>query len=201
MREAPRLKAEFNHCTMEPGEGGSDHVVWRFSTKDLSFADVFLSIKLDRPFESLRLRVKNDGPAFSLSAKLREQSNAEWTPSPQLLAADGPWSTIEFKASDFDVASWSSDSDRELSLLRSYSPSSLLTWRPIPTTRSESRASKSSIPIHRGSKSPICACRAARRRASRSTLASPPRCEPVRFPTARTRFVSSRTGAHDLRFL
>ena len=30
--------------------------------------------------------------------------------------ADGPWTTIEFKASDFDVASWSSDSDGELSL-------------------------------------------------------------------------------------
>ena len=82
----------------------------------MSFADAFLSINLDRPFESLRLRVKNDGPAFSLSAKLREQSNAEWTPTPQRLAANGPWTTIEFKASDFHVASWSSDSDGILSL-------------------------------------------------------------------------------------
>ena len=77
MRDAPRLNAEFNRCTMKPGKGGSDHVVWRFSTKDMHFADVFLSIHLNRPFESLRLRVKNDGPAFRLSAKLREQSHAE----------------------------------------------------------------------------------------------------------------------------
>ena len=116
MREASRLNAEFNRCTMDPGNGGTEHVVWRFNTKDMHFADVFLSINLERPFESLRLRVKNDGPAFRLSAKLREQSNAEWTPSPQQLAADGPWTTIEFEASDFGVASWSSDSDGKFSL-------------------------------------------------------------------------------------
>jgi hypothetical protein len=116
MREAPRLNAEFNRCTMEPGVDGSDHVVWRFNTKQISYADVFLNVNVARPFESLRLRVKNDGPAFRLSAKLREQSNAEWTPPAQQIAADGPWTTIEFKGSDFHVASWSSDSDEEFSL-------------------------------------------------------------------------------------
>ena len=44
MREAPRLNAEFNHCTMKPGESGADHVMWRFNTKDMRYADIVRAI-------------------------------------------------------------------------------------------------------------------------------------------------------------
>ena len=87
---------------------------WRFVSKDVGFNDIFLQRPIARRFDTIRLRVKNEGEGFELACKARDAGGAEWTAKQIALKAGEDWRWVEFPAPDWGVASWSRDADGKL---------------------------------------------------------------------------------------
>lgn len=64
---------------------------WRFAPKATAFNDIFLSLPVVRRFDTVRLRLKNEGAGFTLACKVRDASNAEWTAKRVPLKAGTDW--------------------------------------------------------------------------------------------------------------
>ena len=113
-RDAARLSKEFAVSelvqTADPAA-----LRWRFvPNPGTAFNDIFLSCRMARRFDTVRVRVKNEGAAFELAVKTRDARNAEWTARRVPLAAAGDWQWIEFPWPEWRVAPWSKDADGTL---------------------------------------------------------------------------------------
>jgi hypothetical protein len=118
-RDAARLQREFSLDELTRNEAG-DALVWRFVSKGVSFNDIFLRRPIRRPFDTLRVRVKNEGEAFTFAVKALDASGAEWTANQVKLSRGGDWEWVEFPRADWHVAPWSSDADGKLDFLLDY---------------------------------------------------------------------------------
>ncbi len=87
---------------------------WRFIPKGIGFNDIFLTRPIARRFDTIRLRVKNEGEGFELACKARDAHGAEWTANRVPLKAGEEWRWVEFPAAGWSVASWSRDGDGKL---------------------------------------------------------------------------------------
>lgn len=118
-RDADRLKHEFSFSEVKAATQ-PDALVWRFVSRGVSFNDLFLRRPIARDFASIRVRLRNDGAAFALAAKVREASGAEWTTPHVRLVASNDWQWIEFARHDWQPASWSHDPDGRLDFPLAY---------------------------------------------------------------------------------
>jgi len=77
-RDQERLKQEFSLSEVAAAKDPAA-LQWRFVSKGIGFNDLFLLKPLTRPFDVIRVRVKNEGEPFVLAMKARDDSGAEWT--------------------------------------------------------------------------------------------------------------------------
>ena len=112
-RDDERLKKEFSLSELTQTQDPAA-LRWHFVPKDAGFNDIFLMRPIARNFDAIRVRVKNEGAAFNLSAKVRDADGAEWTPKAVSLPAGGDWTWVEFPRGDWQVGGWSHDADGKL---------------------------------------------------------------------------------------
>jgi len=112
-RDAARLAREYSLSELKPVTDPAA-LSWRFASKEVSFNDIFLRRETVRQFERIRVRVKNEGPAVTLAAKVRDFGGGEWSADQHPLAANGDWQWVEFPLENWKVASWSKDDDGTL---------------------------------------------------------------------------------------
>ncbi len=112
-RDAERLAHELSLSELQCVTGPSA-LQWRFMTKGIAFNDIFLQRPVARRFDTIRLRVKNEGQSFDLAAKVRDAKGAEWTAKRVPLKSGSDWHWVEFPVADWCVASWSRDADGKL---------------------------------------------------------------------------------------
>jgi len=118
-RDAPRLAKELSLSELrdvaEPAA-----LQWRFITKGPAFNDIFLMRPVARKFDTIRLRVKNDGAGLDLACKARDAHGAEWTAKRIALKAGEAWRWVEFPAAEWAVAPWARDADGKLDFPLAY---------------------------------------------------------------------------------
>jgi hypothetical protein len=112
-RDSERLAKELAVSELAPASAPAS-LLWRFATRGIGFNDIFLRRAVERRFDALRVRVKNEGAALTLACKVRGDDGAEWTAQRVPLAAGGDWRWVEFPASAWSAASWSRDADGKL---------------------------------------------------------------------------------------
>jgi hypothetical protein len=112
-RDAERLNREFSLSEVKAATN-PPALLWRFASRGVPFNDLFLRRPIARDFASVRVRVRNEGAAFTLAAKVREASGAEWTTPQVQLVASNDWQWVEFARRDWHEASWSHDADGRL---------------------------------------------------------------------------------------
>lgn len=95
--------------------GSPASLVWRFVSKGVAFNDLFLMRPIARDFERVRVQVMNEGEAFRLASKVRDESGADWTAREVPLAQGTDWQWVEFPREQWKAASWSHDADGRLS--------------------------------------------------------------------------------------
>ena len=112
-RDVQRLAKEFSLSELT-GVQNPAALQWRFVTRGIPFNDIFLQRPIARRFDTIRVRVKNEGESFELACKARAADGAEWTAKLVPLQAGEDWRWVEFPAADWAVASWSHDADGKL---------------------------------------------------------------------------------------
>jgi hypothetical protein len=112
-RDGARLEREFSLSRVEVA-GDPAALRWQFTPRDAGFNDLFLMKPVTHDFTALRVRLRNDGAALDVAAKVRDTSGAEWTVPPQSLAAGGDWQWVEFPRDQWAPAGWSHDPDGKL---------------------------------------------------------------------------------------
>jgi len=93
---------------------------WHFIPKGLGFNDIFCQVPIARRFDTIRLRIKNDGAGFTLACKARDAQGAEWSAKRVALKAGEDWRWVEFPASDWAVAPWARDANGKMDFPLSY---------------------------------------------------------------------------------
>ena len=110
-RDAARLTREFAVSELTQTDTPTA-LRWRFEPNPgTAFNDIFLTCRIARRFDALRVYVKNEGAAFELAMKARDARNSEWTAQRVPLAAAGEWQWVEFPWPEWRVAPWSKDAD------------------------------------------------------------------------------------------
>ena len=113
MRDQSRLKEEFSlseiTAVAEPAS-----LSWKFVPRSAPFNDLFLTKPIDRPFQQLRVLVRNTGAPFNFAAKVRDANGAEWSVPPVKLDTGREFQWISFPIDQWKVASWSRDADGRL---------------------------------------------------------------------------------------
>jgi hypothetical protein len=123
-RDSERLDREFVVDAVS-GVQSPPALSWRFVSRGVSFNDLFLRNDLsrgepiERPFDRLRILIRNEGEPCALGVKVGEAGGAEWTVPPVELPR-GDWRWIEFPKHLWHVASWSSDANGKLDFPLSY---------------------------------------------------------------------------------
>ena len=118
-RDAERLKREFSLSELKAASNPAA-LVWRFVPRGVPFNDLFLHRPITRDFETIRVRVRNQGAALTFAAKVREASGAEWATPQVPLAASNDWQWVEFARRDWRPAGWSRDADGRLDFPLAY---------------------------------------------------------------------------------
>jgi hypothetical protein len=113
MRDQSRLDEEFSLSEIT-AIAGPAALSWRFVPRSAAFNDLFLTKPIERPFQQLRVLVRNTGAAFTFAAKVRDANGAEWTVPPVKLDTSGEFQWISFPIEQWKVASWSRDADGRL---------------------------------------------------------------------------------------
>ena len=72
-RDAGRLEREYSASELRI-DGEPPSLLWRFASRGPAFNDIFLRRGVRLPAERFRVRVKNEGPAVTFSAKVRDAS-------------------------------------------------------------------------------------------------------------------------------
>jgi beta-galactosidase len=106
-RDEARLSREFSRSELT-AQGTPPVLQWRFVPKAAAFNDLFLRTPLAHPFTTLRVRVRSQGEAFTLAAKVGDSQGAEWTAGRVALGRGEDWRWVEFPADQWKLASWSS---------------------------------------------------------------------------------------------
>ena len=114
-RDQARLDKEFNLDEVTPATDPAS-ILWHFTPKDAGFNDIFLHKQFSLRFSAIRVRVKNEGAALTLAAKVADADGAEWTAQTLHLDAGADWQWVEFPAEKWVVASWSKDPDGKMDL-------------------------------------------------------------------------------------
>ncbi len=96
-RDRDRLSREFSVSALT-AELSPPALAWRFISKGVPFNDLFLMKPISRPFQLIRVRVRNEGEPVQFSAKVRDASGAEWTVPAVNLPHGDDWRWIEFPA-------------------------------------------------------------------------------------------------------
>ena len=110
-RDAARLTREFAVSELTQTDTPTA-LRWRFEPNPgTAFNDIFLTCRIARRFDALRVYVKNEGASFELAMKARDARNSEWTAQRVPLAAAGEWQWVEFPWPEWRVAPWSKDAD------------------------------------------------------------------------------------------
>jgi len=121
-RDASRLEAEYHHNELTqadvPGEG--QVIDWAFATTRDAYADIFCRRAIDRPFERLRIRIRNLGAPLKLAAKVADKDGGEYVVTPADLPAGEGWREVEFPLNDWKLASWSKDGNARLDFPTSF---------------------------------------------------------------------------------
>ncbi len=112
-RDADRLQREFSVSEVS-ATTNPPALDWRFVSRGVTFNDLFLRRPIARDFTRVRVRIRNEGAAVTLAAKVREASGAEWTVRSVPLGASNDWQWIEFARPDWHPAGWSRDADKRL---------------------------------------------------------------------------------------
>ena len=113
MRDGARIERELSLSELIAVEDPAA-LQWRFVSRGPAFNDIFLTKPTARPFDKLRVRVKNEGEPFALAAKVRDAGGGEWTANQIPLERGEDWRWVEFPREEWDVASWSKDPDGKL---------------------------------------------------------------------------------------
>ncbi len=112
-RDSQRLADEFSLSELK-GVADPAALQWRFVTRGIVFNDIFLQRPIARRFDTIRVRVKNEGESLELACKARDADGAEWTANRVPLKAGDEWRWVEFQAPAWAVASWSRDANGKL---------------------------------------------------------------------------------------
>jgi Beta-galactosidase len=112
-RDDERLKREFSLSELAAAKD-SAALQWRFVSRGIAFNDIFLTKPIERRFDNVRVRIRNEGAPFELAAKVLDADGAEWTTAKIPLAQGGDWQWVEFPREQWHVASWSRDADGRL---------------------------------------------------------------------------------------
>jgi hypothetical protein len=112
-RDSRRLADEFSVSELK-GVTDPAALEWRFVTRGIVFNDIFLQRPIARRFDTIRVRVKNEGESLELACKTRDADGAEWTANRVPLKAGDEWRWVEFPATAWAVASWSRDANGKL---------------------------------------------------------------------------------------
>ena len=118
-RDQERLRKEFSLSQLTAASSPAA-LSWHFVSQAARFNDLFLMKPITRPFQSIRLRVRNAAAPCQFAAKVGDASGAEWTVSPVPLPQDDRWRWIELPWDKWQVASWSRDADGKLDLPLAY---------------------------------------------------------------------------------
>ncbi|MFA6562719.1 MAG: beta-galactosidase [Verrucomicrobiia bacterium] len=118
-RDDERLKREFSLSELVAMKDPAA-LRWRFVSRGIGYNDLFLMKPIERRFDAVRVRVKNEGEPFELAVKVRDAGGAEWTASRIPLARGGDWRWIEFPRAQWHAASWSRDADGKLDFPLAY---------------------------------------------------------------------------------
>jgi hypothetical protein len=113
-RDEARLRKEMTAWSLDDAKDPERGEVtrWAFTMRPgFGFDDIFWRHEIERPFETLSLWVRNAGAPFTLSLKVADKGNAEYTPKPVALPGDGTWRRVDWPWQDFALASWSKDAD------------------------------------------------------------------------------------------
>ncbi|MFA5193635.1 MAG: beta-galactosidase [Verrucomicrobiia bacterium] len=112
-RDDKRLAKELSLSELAAAKD-SPGLQWRFVSRGIGFNDIFLMKPIERRFDTLRVRIKNEGEPFELAVKVRDAGGAEWTAGRIPLARGGDWRWIEFPCAQWQTASWSRDANGKL---------------------------------------------------------------------------------------
>ncbi len=105
-RDPDRLRREFAVAEHEWRDG---RLEWRFTPRQgTRFNDLFRVIPLASPFTRIEVTLANPGAPFTLCAKVKDTSGAEWVASRHPLATSGQELTVVFEWRDWALASWTS---------------------------------------------------------------------------------------------
>lgn len=105
-RDAARTAREFSRDTLAV-QGNPPVLRWRFVPKQTSFNDVFLRKPIARPFDTVRVRLRNPGEGFTLAVKVADAKGVEWTANQVALGRGVDWRWVEFPAAEWKPAPWS----------------------------------------------------------------------------------------------
>jgi len=106
-RDENRLSREFSRSELV-AQASPPALRWRFVPKEATFNDIFLRKPLAHPFTTVRVRLRNQGEAFTLAAKAGDSEGAEWTTGQIELQRGQDWHWVQFPARKWELASWSS---------------------------------------------------------------------------------------------
>lgn len=118
-RDQSRLDREFSRSELVHTPN-PDALQWQFVSRGVSFNDVFLRKRVQRPFNAIRVLVKNEGEPVTFAAKVADADMAEWTANRAPLPRGGDWQWVEFQWKEWQVASWSRDADGRLDFPLAY---------------------------------------------------------------------------------
>jgi hypothetical protein len=109
-RDASRLQAELSRSDVEQADSPRA-LHWRFVSRGVSFNDLFLRKRVEQPFSTLRLRVRNDGEPVTLAVKVLDSGGAEWTAQRVPMPRGSGWQWVDLPKEQWHPAPWSSDPD------------------------------------------------------------------------------------------
>jgi len=112
-RDSSRLSAEFSMSEVARSEDGQA-LRWRFASRGVAFNDLFLMQAIERPFRTIRVRLRNPGAPVTLACKAADAGGAEWTANRIELPSGDAWRWVEFPIALWKPASWSRDPDGKL---------------------------------------------------------------------------------------
>lgn len=117
-RDPGRLKREF---TFAEHEWRAQSLQWRFAPKGKTgFNDLFRMRTIERPFSRVIVRLANPGAPFSLCAKVRDDTGAEWVVPRRPLETTQDVVEVVWHWDDWKLAPWASRKEGELLFPLSY---------------------------------------------------------------------------------
>jgi hypothetical protein len=121
-RDPARLAREYvnDQITLAADPVRGQVMQWDFKLRSDNFADLFLRRSIAEPFDRLRLKVRNLGPALTLGVKVGDARQSEWLPRRVPLAGGGDWQTVDFPLTEWKAAGWTPGAGPQLEFPANY---------------------------------------------------------------------------------